>query len=248
MGAVPLLVSFGTGMLKRYNQRKQAQTSAEYDQILLDAKAEQESKLLTEERDHEFALADYNNQISINNDLAEMNQETSILDKEQEFEMSLETLKQTNLEKNKIQELIDKKEIEKYKDGLASASNAVAELNGFSVFGKGNNSFKLNQYPSSDGNPEVGPEWDYKKMEDLNNLWSIPGFKDRVLELDDSELADFQTYATTLFNKYRLSNAKKNLDTGAYLAFARIKPNKNGKGAFQNLFDPEKYPDVLNIS
>ena len=96
--------------------------------------------------------------------------------------------------------------------------------------------------------PEVGPEWDYKKMEDLNNLWSIPGFKDRVLNLSDDELADFQSYTTTLFNKYRLSNAKKNLDTGAYLAFARIKPNKNGKGPFQNLFDPEKYPDVLNIS
>ena len=99
MGAVPLLVSFGTGMLKRYNQRKKAQTSAEYEQILLDAKAEQESKLLTEERDHEFALADYNNQISINNDLAEMNREDFRLEKEQTFEMDLEKLKQTNLEK-----------------------------------------------------------------------------------------------------------------------------------------------------
>lgn len=248
MGAVPLLVSFGTGMLKRYNQRKQAQTSAEYDQILLDAKNEQELKLLTEERDFQFELKDYENQLDINNNLAEMNREDFVLEKEQNFQMDLEKLKQTNLEKNKIQELIDKKEIEKYKDSLASASNAVAELNGFTVFGKGNDSFKLNQYPSSDGNPEVGPEWDYKKMEDLNNLWSIPGFKDRVLNLSDDELADFQSYTTTLFNKYRLSNAKKNLDTGAYLAFARIKPNKNGKGAFQNLFDPEKYPDILNIN
>ena len=248
MGAIPLLVSFGTGMLKRYNQRKKAETSAEYDQILLDAKNEQELKLLTEERDFQFELKDYENQLDINNNLAEMNREDERIKGEQAFQLSLEELKQTNLEKNKKQELIDEKELEKYKDSLASASNAVAELNGFTVFGKGNDSFKLNQYPSSDGNPEVGPEWDYKKMEDLNNLWSIPGFKDRVLNLSDDELADFQTYTTTLFNKYRLSNAKKNLDTGAYLAFARIKPNKNGKGPFQNLFDPEKYPDILNIN
>ena len=37
-GAVPLLVSFGTGLLSRYNQRKKAESASEYDQILLDAK------------------------------------------------------------------------------------------------------------------------------------------------------------------------------------------------------------------
>ena len=57
MGAVPLLVSFGTGMLKRYNQRKQADTLAEYDQILLDAKNEQELKLLTESTPSKFIIS-----------------------------------------------------------------------------------------------------------------------------------------------------------------------------------------------
>ena len=37
-GAVPLLVSFGTGLLSRYNQRKKAESASEYDQILLDAR------------------------------------------------------------------------------------------------------------------------------------------------------------------------------------------------------------------
>ena len=53
-GAIPLLVSFGTGLVSRYNQRKKAQSAAEYEQVLLDAKNKHESTLLTEERDHKF--------------------------------------------------------------------------------------------------------------------------------------------------------------------------------------------------
>jgi len=247
-GAVPLLVSFGTGLLSRYNQRKKAESASEYDQILLDAKNAQESKLLTEERDYQFELSNTANQQDINNTLAEQNFEMGKLAKQNEYAISLEESKVSQSNIDRLQKLADEKELLKYGDTLESAANAVAELNGYQVFGTGNNSFKLNQYSSADGNPEVGPEWDAKKMEDLNNLWSIPGFKDRVLNLNDTELQNFQTYATNLFSKYRGSNAKKRLDTGEYLAFARIKPNSNGKGSFQNLFNPEKFPEVLGLN
>jgi len=247
-GAIPLLVSFGTGLVSRYNQRKKAESKSEYDQILLDAKNDQESKLLTEERDYQFNLANTANQQDINDTLAERNFEMGKLAKQNEYAIGLQESKVTQANLDRLQKLADDKSLLKYGDTLASAANAVSELNGHEVFGTGNNSFKLNQYSSADGNPEVGPEWDAKKMEDLNNLWSIPGFKDRVLNLNDTELQNFQTYATNLFSKYRGSNAKKRLDTGEYLAFARIKPNSNGKGSFQNLFNPEKFPEVLGLN
>jgi|TARA_R110000824_G_scaffold67832_2_gene175570 hypothetical protein len=248
-GAVPLLVSFGTGLVSRYNQRKKAQSAAEYEQVLLDAKNKHESTLLTEERDHEFAVTNHENQLDINNILAEQNFEKEILDKENQFTKDAEKREATQANLDRLQKLKDDKSLLKYEDTLASAANAVASLNGFEVFGNGDNSFKLNQWPSADGNPEVGHEWDLKKMEELNNLAdNVAGFKDRVLKLDDTELARFQTYATNLFGKFRLSNAKKRLDTGAYLAFARIKPNKNGKGNFQHLFDTEKFPEILGLN
>ena len=247
-GAIPLLVSFGTGLVSRYNQRKKAESKSEYDQILLDAKNDQESKLLTEERDYQFKLANTANQQDINDTLAERNFEMGKLAKQNEYAIGLQESKVTQANLDRLQKLADDKELLQYGDTLASAANAVSELNGYQVFGTGNNSFKLNQYPATDGNPEVGPEWDAKKMEDLNSLISIPGFKDRVLAMDDTSLASFQTYATNLFSKYRVSNAKRNETNGEYLAFARIKPNKNGKGSFQNLFNTDKYPAILGIN
>ena len=247
-GAIPLLVSFGTGLVSRYNQRKKAESKSEYDQILLDAKNDQESKLLTEERDYQFNLANTANQQDINDTLAERNFEMGKLAKQNEYAIGLQESKVTQANLDRLQKLADDKTLLKYEDTLASTANAISELNGYEVFGTGNNSFKLNQYPSADGNPEVGPEWDAKKMEDLNSLISIPGFKDRVLAMDDTSLASFQTYATNLFSKYRVSNAKRNETNGEYLAFARIKPNKNGKGSFQNLFNTDKYPEILGIN
>ena len=63
----PLLVSFGTGLLKRYNQRKRATSAAEYDQILLDDEQAHEMEKITEERSHDYKLADYkhNKDISV---------------------------------------------------------------------------------------------------------------------------------------------------------------------------------------
>ena len=242
----PLLVSFGTGLLKRYNQRKQAKSAADYEMALNEQEKIWEMQKLVEDRNHQYNLADYKHQQSLANtnlqhlneiELAKMEQGWDSQDAQQDHinKLALENLKNTNAIK-----------LETHKDTLASASNALAVASGFEVFGQGQSSFKLNQYVDNNNNPKVGPEWDAKKMEDLNESWSIPGFKDIVLSLPDSELQRFQTYATQLFNKYRVSNASK-ADTGEFLAWARIKPNKQGKGAFQNLFDTEKFPDVLGM-
>jgi len=250
-GIAPLLVSFGTGMLKRYNQRKRASSAAEYDQILLDDEQAHELKKLSEERDFQYQLADYKhdqtrsverekNQWAINDKLADFNMETD-RDKKIAIQEQLDALE---LQKD----LYTKKEsLEKLKDTFASANNALAEANGYEVFGSSQSSFKLNQYVDQNNNPKVGPEWDAKKMEDLNEAWAIPGFKDIVLSLPDAELQRFQTYATQLFSKYRVSNANRN-DKNEFIAWARIKKNKQGKGAFQNLFDEEKYPEELGLN
>ena len=83
--------------------------------------------------------------------------------------------------------------------------------------------------------------WDAKKMEDLNEAWAIPGFKDIVLALPDAELQRFQTYATQLFSKYRVSNASKS-DTGEFLELADFFSdmnalNKIAERYFRNLFE-----------
>ena len=100
-GAIPLLVSFGTGLVSRYNQRKKAESKSEYDQILLDAKNDQESKLLTEERDYQFNLANTANQQDINDTLAERNFEMGKLAKQNEYAISLEESKvsQANIDR-----------------------------------------------------------------------------------------------------------------------------------------------------
>ena len=247
----PLLVSFGTGLLKRYNQRKRATSAAEYEQILLDDEQAHEMEMVTEERNHDYKVADYKhnqtvslerekNQMDINDKLAEFNMETG-RDKKIAIKKQIDALA---LQKD----LYTRKEsLETHKNTFASAANALAEASGHEVFGSSQSSFKLNQYVDQNNNPKVGPEWDAKKMEDLNEAWAIPGFKDIVLALPDAELQRFQTYATQLFSKYRVSNASKS-DTGEFLAWARIKINKQGKGAFQNLFDIEKYPAELGLS
>ena len=247
----PLLVSFGTGLLKRYNQRKRATSAAEYEQILLDDEQAHEMEMVTEERNHDYKVADYKhnqtvslerekNQMDINDKLAEFNMETG---RDEKIAIQ-EQLNDLAMQKD----LYEKKEsLESHKNTFASAANALAEASGYEVFGSAQSSFKLNQYVDQNNNPKVGPEWDAKKMEDLNESWAIPGFKDIVLSLPDAELQRFQTYATQLFSKYRVSNASK-ADTGEFLAWARIKKNKQGKGAFQNLFDAEKYPAELGLN
>ena len=255
---VPLLVSFGTGMVRRYNERKKAQNEFEYDKAIQDAEAAAEMQKIIEQNNHDFALADYNNNLRLlendlkyQNDLKLLKEERGYtledmaterkyviedMATEQKNALALENLKNANLIK-----------LEKEKHKYKSLENANSILNGYEVFGNGETSFKLNQYHDNSGLPKVGPEWDRKKVEDLNNLYLSPGFKDIVKAMDDSELANFKTYVTTLFQKYRISNAKRNLETGDYLAYARIKPNKYGAGAFQNLFDVEKYPQELGI-
>ena len=222
----PLLVSFGTGLLQRYNQRKKAASAAEYEQILLDDKQRHEMQKLTESRNHDYMVADYThkrsmsqlfteNQLDMNNKLAEFNWETDAAEKA----VIAKQINDLAMQKD----LYDRKEsLETHKNTFESANNALAEANGYEVFGRADVSFKLNQYVDQNNNPKVGPEWDAKKMEDLNEAWAIPGFKEIVLSLPDSELQKFQTYATQLFSKYRVSNASKS-DKGEFLAWARIK-------------------------
>ena len=248
---VPLIVSFGTGMVKRYNQRKKAASAAEYEQILLDDKQAHELEMKTEDRNHDYKVADYKhaqsmsklmteNQLNINDKLAEFNLTTN-RDEQIAIQKQLDDLAMQK-------DLYTRKEsLETHKNTLTSAANAVAEANGFEVFGSGNTSFKLDQYPDANGNPNLGPKWDAKKMEDLNELWAEAGFKEIVLKMDDIELQKFKTYTTQLFNKYRVSNANYDKEKAKYVAWARIKPNAAGKGFFQNLFDKEKYPEELGM-
>ncbi len=248
---VPLLVSFGTGLLRRYNQRKKAASAAEYEQILLDDKQAHELEKLAEERDFQYQLADYKhgqtmsmemmkNQWAINDKLAEFNMET---------DRDKKAVAQEQLNALELQaDLYEKKEsLEKLKDTFASSANALAETNKYEVFGNGTTSFKLFQYLDKNDNPIETKRRDLEMMRDLNELGNSAGFKDIVLALPDAELQRFKTYATQVFNSYRVSNASKS-DTGEFLAWARIKPNKQGKGAFQNLFDEEKYPAELGLN
>ena len=249
-GIVPLLVSFGTGMVTRYNKRKRASSAAEYDQILLDDKQAHELKKLSEERDFQYQLADYKhdqtrsverekNQWAINDKLTEFNLETD-RDKQIAIQKQIDALALQA-------DLYDRKEsLEKLKDTFESANNALAESNKYEVFGNGTTSFKLFQYLDKNDNPIETKRRDLAMMRDLNELGDSAGFKDIVLALPDAELQRFKTYATQVFNSYRISNASKS-DTGEFLAWARIKPNKQGKGAFTNLFDEEKYPAELGI-
>ena len=110
-GAVPLLVSFGTGLVSRYNQRKKAQSAAEYEQVLLNAKNKHEATLLTEERDHQFAVTNHENQLDINNILAEQNFEREILDKENDFTIDAEKREATQANLDRLQELADAKSL-----------------------------------------------------------------------------------------------------------------------------------------
>lgn len=250
-GIAPLLVSFGTGMLKRYNQRKRASSAAEYDQILLDDEQAHELKKLSEERDFQYQLADYKhdqtrsverekNQWAINDKLADFNMETD-RDKKIAIQEQLDALE---LQKDLY---IKKEALATHENTFASANNALAEANGYEVFGNGTLSFKLFQYLDKNKNPIETKKRDLAMMKDLDALGDVPGFKDIAINLKDSELQRFKTTMTHMFNSYRVSGGIYDKEKSKYTAWARIMPNAAGDGFFQNLFDTEKFPKVLGV-
>ena len=63
----PLLVSFGTGLLKRYNQRKQAKSAADYEMALNEQEKIWEMQKIVEDRNHQYNLADYKHKRTLAN-------------------------------------------------------------------------------------------------------------------------------------------------------------------------------------
>ena len=58
----PLLVSFGTGLLKRYNERKKAKSAADYEMALNQQEKIWEMEKLVEDRNHEYNIKIENKQ------------------------------------------------------------------------------------------------------------------------------------------------------------------------------------------
>ena len=137
-------------------------------------------------------------------------------------------------------------ELEKLKNTVTDSATAYNDTN-YHTFGKGNDTLFLRRYVSTDGNPEVGPDWDNKRMNDLDSLSNSAGFKEKIKNLDDSNRSKLLTYATQLFSDYRVSNANE-LETGEIKGYARIHPNAQGKGKFQNLFNKDKWPLAAGIN
>ena len=103
----PLLVSFGTGLLKRYNQRKQAKSAADYEMALNEQEKIWEMQKIVEDRNHQYNLADYKHKRTLANtnlqhlnaiDLAKMERGWDSEEAKQDHlnTLELENLKNTN--------------------------------------------------------------------------------------------------------------------------------------------------------